>query len=55
MLLIGVAVVMNRVPWLPERLLDHALPSTETVQHVLERAAHAADASSTWCARGCSH
>ena len=42
MLLIGIAVVMNRVPWLPERLLDHALP-TETVQHVLERAAHAAD------------
>jgi hypothetical protein len=41
MLLIGVAVVMNRVPWLPERLLDHALP-TETVQHVLERAGRAA-------------
>jgi hypothetical protein len=38
MLLIGVAVVLNRVPWLPERLLDHALP-TETVQ---ERAAHSA-------------
>jgi hypothetical protein len=42
MLLIGVAVVMNRVPWLPDRLLDHALPG-ETVQHLLERAAHAAD------------
>ena len=42
MLLIGAAVVMNRVPWLPDRLIDHALPS-ETVQHVLERAAHAAD------------
>jgi hypothetical protein len=41
MLLIGVAVILNRVPWLPERLLDHALP-TETVQHVLERAAHTA-------------
>jgi hypothetical protein len=41
MLLIGVAVVLNRVPWLPDRLLDHALPG-ETVQHVLERAAHAA-------------
>ena len=41
MLLIGIAVVMNRVPWLPERLLDHALP-TETVQHVLERAGSAA-------------
>ena len=42
MLLIGIAVVLNRVPWLPSRLLDRALPST-TVQHVLERAAHAAD------------
>jgi len=42
MLLIGYAVTMNRVPWLPDRLLDHALP-TVTVQHVLERAAHAAD------------
>jgi hypothetical protein len=41
MLLIGIAVVLNRVPWLPDRLIDHALPS-ETVQHVLERAAHAA-------------
>ena len=42
MLLIGVAVMLNRVPWLPDRLLDHALPS-ETVQHVLERAVHSAD------------
>jgi len=42
MLLIGAAVVLNRVPWLPDRLLDHALPSG-TVQHILERAAHAAD------------
>jgi len=41
MLLIGIAVVLNRVPWLPDRLIDHALPR-ETVQHVLERAAHAA-------------
>ena len=30
MLLIGTAVVMNRVPWLPDRVIDHALPS-ETV------------------------
>jgi hypothetical protein len=36
MLLIGFAVTMNRVPWLPERLLDHALPSA-TVQDVLTR------------------
>lgn len=41
MLLIGVAVVLNRVPWLPGRLLDHAL-SAETVQHVLDRAARSA-------------
>jgi hypothetical protein len=41
MLLIGAAVATNRVPWLPRRLLDHALPA-ETVQHVLDRAAHAA-------------
>lgn len=42
MLLTGVAVVLNRVPWLPDRLLDHALPG-ETVQHVLERAVRTAD------------
>jgi hypothetical protein len=42
MLLIAWAITMNKVPWLPDRLLDHALP-TETVQHVLERAARAAD------------
>ena len=41
MLLIACAVVVNRVPWLPDRLLDRALPSA-TVQHVLERAARAA-------------
>jgi hypothetical protein len=42
MLLIGVAVTLNRVPWLPDRLLDRALPS-ETVRHVLERAIRTAD------------
>lgn len=42
MLLIGYAVTMNRVPWLPDRLLDHSLPSA-TVQHVLERAVKAFD------------
>jgi hypothetical protein len=41
MLLIAVAVVLNRVPWLPARLLDYAL-SSDTVQHVLERAARSA-------------
>ena len=41
MLLIGIAVVLNRVPWLPARVLDHALPSL-MVQRVLERAARAA-------------
>ncbi len=37
MLLIGYAVTTNRVPWLPDRVLDHSLPSA-TVQHALERA-----------------
>ncbi len=37
MLLIGIAVIAGRLPWLPNRLLDHALPS-DTVQHVLRRA-----------------
>ncbi|HQR23383.1 MAG TPA: exopolysaccharide biosynthesis protein [Steroidobacteraceae bacterium] len=37
MLLIGIAVIAGRLPWLPARLLDHELPS-ETVQHLLERA-----------------
>lgn len=41
MLLIGVAVVMNRLPWLPARVLDRALPGA-SVQHMLERAVHAA-------------
>jgi len=41
MLLIGIAVVLNRVPWLPDRILDHALPG-RTVRHVLERAARTA-------------
>ena len=42
MLLIGLAVILNRVPWLPDRLLDHALPG-DTVRHVLERAARTAE------------
>jgi hypothetical protein len=37
MLLIGVAVILGRLPWLPARLLDHELP-TATVRHVLGRA-----------------
>ncbi|HXW09389.1 MAG TPA: exopolysaccharide biosynthesis protein [Steroidobacteraceae bacterium] len=41
MLAIGWAIVMNRLPWLPDRMLDRALPC-ETVQQVLERAARAA-------------
>jgi hypothetical protein len=40
MLLIGVAVILGRLPWLPDRLLDHRLPSA-TVQHVLGRAQRA--------------
>lgn len=42
MLLVGIAVTLDRVPWLPDRLLDHALPGA-TVQRVLDRAARAAD------------
>jgi hypothetical protein len=38
MLVVGTAITMNRVPWLPDRMLDHALPS-ETVLQVLQRAA----------------
>ena len=37
MLLIGVAVILGQLPWLPARLLDHELP-TATVRHVLGRA-----------------
>ena len=36
MLLIGFAVMVSRVPWLPERLLNHSLPAT-TVRKVLEK------------------
>ena len=42
MLLIGIAVILGRLPWLPDRLLDHALPSA-AVQHVLERARRTAE------------
>jgi hypothetical protein len=40
-LLIGAAVALNRVPWLPDRLLDRVLPG-ETVDRLLERAIGAA-------------
>jgi hypothetical protein len=36
-LLIGIAVTLNRVPWLPDRLLDHAL-AVAAVRHALEQA-----------------
>lgn len=36
MLLIGFAVMLSRVPWLPERLLNRSLPS-ETVRGVLRK------------------
>jgi hypothetical protein len=42
MLLIGVAVILGRLPWLPDRLLNHALPS-DTVQQVLGRAQRTAE------------
>ena len=36
MLLIGFSVMVSRVPWLPERLLNHSLPST-TVRGILQK------------------
>ncbi len=42
MLLIGVAVILGRLPWLPDRLLNHALPS-DAVQQVLGRAQRTAE------------
>ncbi len=36
MLLIGFAVMVSRVPWLPERLLNHSLPAA-TVRNVLQK------------------
>jgi hypothetical protein len=36
MLLIGFAVMVSRVPWLPERLLNRSLPA-ETVRNVLQK------------------
>ncbi|MGB5103324.1 MAG: exopolysaccharide biosynthesis protein [Steroidobacteraceae bacterium] len=41
MLLVGIAVTLDRVPWLPNRILDYALPGA-TVQRVLDRAARTA-------------
>jgi hypothetical protein len=42
MLLIGTAIILGRLPWMPSRLLDHALPS-EAVQKVLRRAQRTAE------------
>ncbi len=42
MLLIGVAIILGRVPWLPARLIDHELP-VETVQRVLGQAQRTAE------------
>lgn len=39
MLLVGIAVILGRLPWLPARLLDRALPA-DTVRQALERARH---------------
>ena len=36
MLLIGFAVMVSRVPWLPERLLNHSLPAA-TIRNVLQK------------------
>lgn len=37
-MLIGIAVTLNRVPWLPDRLLDRALPA-ESVRYTILRIA----------------
>jgi hypothetical protein len=39
MLLVGIAVILGRLPWLPAKLLDRALPA-DTVRLALERARH---------------
>ena len=41
MLVISWAIVMNRAPWLPDRMLDRALPR-DTVLQVLDKSARAA-------------
>jgi hypothetical protein len=42
MLLVGFAVALNRLPWLPKRVLDSELEVT-TVQHVLDRSTRVAE------------
>jgi hypothetical protein len=42
MLLIGIAVILGRLPWLPARLLNYQLPAA-TVHHVLGRAQRTAE------------
>lgn len=42
MLAVGIAATLDRVPWLPDRLLDHGMPAA-TIKRVLDRAARAAD------------
>jgi hypothetical protein len=37
-ILIGIGVTLNRVPWLPHRIMEHKLP-TEHLSHALERGA----------------
>jgi hypothetical protein len=39
MLLVGIAVILGRLPWLPAKLLDRALPA-DTVRLALGRARH---------------
>lgn len=42
MMLIGIAVTLNRVPWLPDWLVERGLPST-SVRHSIEHAVKLAD------------
>ena len=51
MLLIGFAVMVSRVPWLPERLLNHSLPAPRPCATCCTGCAAGPSASSTSCAR----
>ena len=51
MLLIGFAVMVSRVPWLPERLLNHSLPAPDRAQRARRGCGAGPSVSSTSCAR----
>ena len=51
MLLIGFAVMLSRVPWLPERLLNRSLPAATVRGTCSRKCAAGRSASSTWSGR----